>query len=175
MKGIMVTLLGLVVAGQAHALATTGVVLTNLASCTFATAPTNTPAISVSYGVTATVLVQNPVVVPSKTATPTLQAAGSEVTFQVCVVNTSATASAFNVFVNDRLPDNMEWAGLATTYWNNSNPAGTWSESSSSVFPGPYVGTPPVAGQEAPYYMRWNLNWLGPLKSGCVTFKARIL
>lgn len=157
-------------------MATSGAVLTNIASCTFATAPT-APYVEVSYQVTAKVWVQNPVVVPTKTATPTLQAAGSEVTFQVCVENTSATASAFNVFVNDRLPDNMEWAGLATTYWNNSNPAGTWSETSSSVFPGPYCTAPcpPLSGQDAPYYMRWNLNWLGPLKSGCVTFKARIL
>ena len=167
---------GLLTAERAYGLATSGVLLTNTVMFTFSTASNPAvPYILGTYLATGEVLVQNPLIVPIKTATPTLQAAGSEITFRVCVQNASATASAFNVMVNDRLPDNMEGAGVVTTYWNNSVPAGVWTETYSSVFPGPYAAGAPGAGQDAPYYMRWNLGWLGPMRSGCVEFRARIL
>lgn len=163
------------VSGVAHGMAVTGTLLTNMVSVTFGTSLVGGLEVKVTYGATTTVLVQNPALSVSKYATPTLQASGSDVTFRVCVMNVSATASAFNVAVVDRLPDNMEWAGAVSSMWSMGVPAGTWTETSSSVFPGPYAGTPPAAGQDYPYYMRWVLTTLGPNRSGCVEFRARIL
>lgn len=167
--------LGMAFPGVAGAMAVSGTLLTNMVSVTFGTAPTSGVQVQVSYGGTAAVLVQNPTLSVSKYATPTLQASGSDVTFRVCVMNLSATASAFNVAVVDRLPDNMEWAGAATTMWSMGVPAGTWTETSSASFPGPYGVAAPASGQDYPYYMRWVLTHLGPGRSGCVEFRARIL
>jgi uncharacterized repeat protein (TIGR01451 family) len=162
-------------AGRAEALATSGVLLTNMVSFTYSNDFGGNRQILGTYGATTTVLIQNPAMSVTKYATPTLQASGSNVTFKVCVMNTNGTASAFNVAVLDRLPDNMEWAGVATSMWAVQVPAGTWTEQSSSVFPGPYAAFPPIAGQDAPYYMRWVLNTLGPNRSACVEFQAKIL
>ena len=96
MRAIMAAIISLGVAGSAHGMAVTGTLLTNMVTVTFGTAPTAGVGVQVTYGATTTVLVQNPALSVSKYATPTLQASGSDVTFRVCVMNLSATASAFN-------------------------------------------------------------------------------
>jgi uncharacterized repeat protein (TIGR01451 family) len=175
LRGMVAIAMLLGLAGKASGLATSGVLLTNMVSFTYSNDFGGNRQIIGSYGATMAVLVQNPALSVSKYATPTLQASGSNVTFRVCVMNMSGTSSAFNVAVLDRLPDNMEWAGVATNMWSMGVPAGTWTEQSSSVFPGPYAAFPPIVGQDAPYYMRWVLTTLGPNRSACVEFQAKIL
>ena len=166
-------LIALLASGSASALSICGSMLTNTISVTFGSNPAGSVPFTVSYNSSASVLINCPVITVSKTATPTLQTAGQTVVFRVWVANTSPWFSAFNVAVIDRLPDNMEWAGVATTYWTNM-PAPVWAEGSSATYPGPYAGSP-LSGQDYPYYMRWTLDLLGPGKSGFLEFQARIL
>ena len=166
-------LISLFMSGRASALTMCGSLLTNSVSVTFGSNPAGSVLFNVSYNSSATVLINCPAIIVNKIATPTLQTAGQTVVFRVWVSNTSPYFSAFNVAVIDRLPDNMEWAGVVTAYWTNM-PAPVWTEGSAAAYPGPYGGTP-ASGQDFPYYMRWTLNQLGPLKSGYVEFQARIL
>lgn len=163
----------LALAGSAHALTMCGSLLTNSVSVTFGSNPAGSVLFNVSYNSSASVLINCPTVIVSKTATPTLQTAGQTVVFRVWVANTSPYFSAFNVAVIDRLPDNMEWAGVASAYWTNM-PAPVWTEGSANAYPGPY-GATPASGQDFPYYLRWTLNLVGPGRSGFVEFTARIL
>ena len=171
---IILSAAALMLAGsRASALTSCGALLTNSISATFGSTPAGNVQFLISYASSATVKIDCPQIIISKIATPTLQAAGQVVVFRVWVTNTSPTFSAFNVAVIDRLPDNMEWAGIGTAYWTNM-PAPVWTEFSANAYPGPYGGTPTV-GQDFPYYLRWTLNLLGPNKSGYVEFQARIL
>jgi uncharacterized repeat protein (TIGR01451 family) len=167
-------LIALAVAGQAHAVTMCGAMLTNTVSATFGSNTAGSVPFTVSYNSSTSVMINCPVITVAKTATPTLQTAGQTVVFRVWVANTSPWFSAFNVAVIDRLPDNMEWAGVATSYWTNM-PAPVWTEGSSATYPGPYAGAAPASGQDYPYYMRWTVNIIGPGKSGFVEFQARIL
>ena len=169
-----VLLTALFLPARAPALTMCGAMLTNTVSATFGSNPTGTVPFTVSYNSSTSVIINCPAITVNKTATPTLQTAGQTVVFRVWVANTSPWFSAFNVAVIDRLPDNMEWAGVATGYWTNM-PAPVWTEGSSAVYAGPYAVAPPTSGQDYPYFMRWTLNILGPGKSGFVEFQARIL
>jgi uncharacterized repeat protein (TIGR01451 family) len=172
---IIIAALALVLAGgRASALTSCGALLTNSISATFGSTPGGAVQFLISYASSATVKIDCPQIVPTKTATPTLQAAGQVVVFRVWIANTSPTFSAFNVAVIDRLPDNMEWAGIATAYWTNM-PAPIWTPYNAGSYPGPYAGGAPTSGQDAPWYLRWTLDVLGPGKSGYVEFQARIL
>ena len=163
----------LLISGRASAVTMCGSMLTNTVSATFGSNSLGSVQFLVSYNSSASVLINCPVITVTKIATPTLQTAGQPVVFRVWVSNTSPWFSAFNVAVIDRLPDNMEWAGVASAYWTNM-PAPVWAEGSSVGYVGPYGGTP-ASGQDFPYYMRWTLDQLGPGKSGYVEFQARIL
>ena len=162
----------LIMAGRAQAVTMCGSLLTNTVSATFGSAPAGTVPFTVSYNTSATVLINCPIIIVSKTATPTLQTAGQTVVFRIWVANTSPYFSAFNVAVIDRLPDNMEWES-GYTYWTNM-PAPVWASGWASGYAGPYAGTP-LLGQDPSCYMRWTLDLLGPGKSGFVEFTARIL
>ena len=167
-------LIALALAPRAQAVTMCGSLLTNTVSATFGSNTAGSVQFLVSYNSSANVLINCPVITVSKIATPTLQTAGQTVVFRVWVSNTSPWFSAFNVAVIDRLPDNMEWAGVATNYWTNM-PAPVWTEGSSATSVGPYAGAAPASGQDYPYYMRWTLDLLGPGKSGFLEFQARIL
>ena len=164
----------LLLPGRAPALTMCGSMLTNSISVTFGSNPAGSVQFAVSYNTTANVLINCPVISVAKVATPTLQTAGQVVTFRISVSNTSPYFSAFNVAVIDRLPDNMEWAGVATIYWANMPVAPVWTEGSANAYPGPY-GATPASGQDFPYYLRWTLDILGPGRSGYLEFQARIL
>jgi len=108
----------------------------------------------------------------TKVANPTTQAAGGTVTFSLWVVNCSADASAFNVSVTDRLPDNAgfdatqgEWPGLSGGTWSRQNGSNgsTWA-----------VGNP-TAGQTAAWYLRFVLSQLGPNRSAYAAFSVTVL
>lgn len=161
--------LALALPGQAGAMTACGAMLTNTVSATFGSNPAGTIPFFITYNATTGVLINCPAITVAKLATPTAQQAGQLVTFRISVSNTSPYFSAFNVVVLDRLPDNMEWAGVATVY-----SVGAWTEGSANTKAGPYGGTP-ASGQDYPYYLRWTLGMLGPGKSSYVEFQARIL
>jgi len=171
---ILATAALMLAGGRAQALTSCGALLTNSISATFGSTPAGNVQFLISYASTATVKIDCPQIAVTKIATPTLQAAGQVVVFRVWIANTSPTFSAFNVAVIDRLPDNMEWAGIATAYWTNM-PAPVWLPFNAAAYPGPYNAGAPTAGQDAPWYLRWTLDLLGPGKSGYVEFQARIL
>jgi len=144
-----------------------GVLLTNFASATYQNTAGN--AYEIAYAVTETVLVATPATLIRKDANPTMQAAGGTVTFCITFSNTSAFASAVNVTVSDKVPDNMRWVGWGTLW----NPGGGAPTTAYAAAPPAWTdGTPPAAGQ---YYLRWTMNVVGPRRSGIVCFLATVL
>jgi uncharacterized repeat protein (TIGR01451 family) len=129
----------------------------------------------VSYAATATVLVANPCINLRKDVTPSVQAAGGSLTFRLWVVNCSPYASAFNVSVIDKLPDNVGFNTdmAATGSWSPSG-LGVWSQYESTNGTAWAAGFPPV-GQVTPYYLRYILSLLGPSKSAYVQYGVNIL
>ena len=163
----------LLLAGRVQATTADGALITNVATATFAAQYPGT--FTISYGATATVLVANPCINLVKTVTPSVQAAGGTLTFRLWVVNCSPYASAFNVSIIDKLPDNVGFNTTIATAGNTwTNGPGVWS---------PYDGTngttwgagEPAVGQVTPYYLRYILSLLGPAKSAYVQYGVNIL
>ena len=175
MKRMTVVLLAglslLAFGGNAVATTSDGALITNIACATYMSS--GGAGFAVSYCVTATVLVGNPGIALQKIATPTMQASGGIVRFMIWLINTSPLSSAFNITVTDRLPDNMEMLSSAYTSWNGGS-GGTFTASNSSNNT-TWTANLPGAGQDAPYYLRWVLDILGPNRSAFVTFDAVVL
>jgi len=160
-------------AGRASAATSDGTIITNVIGATFQGAG-NPMGFIVSYGATATVLVQNPRIMLFKTANPTIQAPGGDVTFRVCVQNMSADVSAFNITVTDVIPAGFAFqlggvAGSSPGVWPN-----TWVVTNANGVAGPWNAGWPGVGQTPAWYMRWTLPVLGQSKSGCIEFNARV-
>ena len=170
---VLIAAIALLAGAGAKCATTDGSLLTNAVSATFSANTAGTVAYAVSYNSTATVIVRNPAIELTKVATPTTMSAGGEITFRVWAANTSLYSSAFDVVVIDRLPDNMEYVNPSFGQWVNGT--GTWTAEYSSAYGAGYAAGQPGNGQDAPYYLRWTLNWLGPGRSGFIEFKARIL
>jgi hypothetical protein len=94
------------------------------------------------------------------------------VTFQIWVANTSMQASAFNVVISDKLPDNVTFLAMSAPWWNGVAPATTTSSSSNGTA---WVSSAPLAGQGATYYLRWTLNQLAPGRSGFIQYTVTVL
>ena len=161
-------------AGRAVAATSDGALITNIASATFQ-GVNNPRGFIVTYSATATVLVQNPRIMLFKTATPTMQAPGGDVTFRVCVQNMSADVSAFNITATDVLPAGFDFRlggafAASPGVWPN-----TWVVTNSNGAAGPWNAGWPNVGQEPVWFMRWTLPVLGQNKSGCVEYTARVL
>lgn len=151
-----------------------GTLITNVASGTYQSS--GAVRFNISYAATAWVLVQNPNIHVWKTVTPTVQAAGGDVVFSVCVKNVSAAVSAFNVTVSDRLPAGFAYrpvGSAAPTSWQNAPTA--WQITNANSMSGPWNAGWPNQGQTPDWYMRWTLPVVGPLASGCVSYTARVL
>ena len=161
-------------AGRAAAATSDGTIITNMIRATYQGAG-NAYGFIVTYGATATVLVQNPRIMLFKTANPTMQAPGGDVTFRVCVQNLSADVSAFNITVTDIIPAGFAFQlggafAASPGVWPN-----TWVITNSNSMAGPWGAGWPGAGQQPVWFMRWTLPILGQNKSGCVEFNARVL
>ena len=160
-------------AGGASAATSDGALITNIAAATFQGAG-NARGFIVTYSATAWVLVRNPVIMLMKTATPTMQAPGGDVTFRACVRNLSAEVSAFNVTVTDALPSGFEFRaggtfGASPGLWPN-----TWVVTNANGMAGPWIAGWPLVGQEPVWFLRWTLPVVGMNSSGCVEFTARV-
>ena len=158
-------------AGSAARAATAdGTLITNVACATFSSL--GVP-FAVSYCATAYAIVQNPCVALQKVANPTVQATGGTVTFTLWAVNCSASVSAFNVTVTDRLPDNVTYSGNEL-YWKGSNPGNTALFPANSTNNIAWVAGSATLGQGAPFYLRWQQFLLGPGTSSMVTFTVNV-
>jgi uncharacterized repeat protein (TIGR01451 family) len=168
----------------AAAMTADGALITNVASATLywgsgsffpVRGGVTSQGFTMSYRVTANVLVSCPFILPQKWVTPTTQAAGGTVTFTICVTNNSLLASAWGVILTDRLPDNMV-APTAAPLSTSLLPPGTTLTSSYSSDNVTYSGTgPAAAGQASPYYLRWAFDKIGPGRSACIYFQARVI
>ena len=58
--------------------------------------------------------------------------------------------------------------------WNGGS-GGTWSPFNSALNTNPWAAGMPVAGQGAPFYLRWVLDILGPARSALVAYDATVL
>lgn len=132
------------------------------------------PKYTMSYLATATILVSCPVVAITKRANTTVQSVDGTVTFEICSINSSMQASAWNVTITDRLMDNMLFVVGSYTSWVPGAPS-AWTASNSSVAAGPYATGMPGTAQGAPYYLRWTINTLAPGRSACISFQTKVM
>ena len=147
--------------------------LTNFASVTYSN--TAGDPYEASYAVTAPFKVASPNLVISKYATPTIQGAGGTVFFCINFQNLSYCASAINVLVRDKVPDNMNFIVIGPNYyaWTNGPNNGTDADEYAAVSTGPWTpGEPAVAGN---YWLRWSFPMLAPRESGVICFRATVL
>ena len=156
----------------APALTADGCVMTSVANVTFCSIAGVFVGFKVSYGATAPVLICNPLVAYTKTATPTMSIPTGTVTFSLCIINNSSTTSAFNMVVSDKLPDNMSYVQPSYGIWG-----GTATMTNAAVMAGPWSLGEPPDGQANPMYLRWTVEMIppGPGRSACVDFAARVL
>lgn len=171
----------LVPAPKADAATACGTIITNVATATMWSGFPDYVAYQVSYNASATIIVLCPPVVALRKYANTdygsfQQApAGGLVTFMICVENQTVT-SVWGMTITDRLPANTTFeAGVAG--YNILHPSGAASitASQSSVSGGPFNAGSPSLGQGSPYYLRWTLQYIGPLRSACVSYSARIM
>ncbi len=160
--------------GQAIAATADCSQITNFASATYQNSSLD--GYIVSYAVTARVQAATPGVITGKTATPTIQGSGGQVTFCITFQNLSYCASAFNVMIHDRVPDGMNYnSGFALASWTSSGgvPSPYWNLNGTPTW---NAGTPtPPANGSATYYLRWVFDQLDPRESGVVCFQASVL
>jgi uncharacterized repeat protein (TIGR01451 family) len=134
---------------------------------------------STTYSITSNVLVSCPRIGIQKMATPTQQSSGSVVSFTICLVNNSLLASAWGLVITDKLPDNMSYVNPSAGFFPASPIVG-WQGAppymkSDTVLTGAYAGGEPANGAVNPLFLRWVLNPLGPGRSACVYYAARVL
>ncbi len=168
--------------GKGWTMAADGALITNIVAATYhgmagypgsgvaGTSP-YAPKYTMSYLATATILVSCPVVSITKRANTSVQSVAGTVTFEICAVNSSLQASAWNLVITDALMDNMSYVGGSYASWVPGAPS-VWTPSSSSSLAIPFGGAQPNAAQTSPYFLRWTINTLGPARSACITFQA---
>jgi len=114
--------------------------------------------------------------------------AGTTVTFKICVVN-ETTDSVWGVTITDKFPSGMMARGTPPENWAGDN-----TYASFKVPPDPPGGGGTLAfrwatseipnmtgmpadfnGQSAPLYLRWTIEYVGPMRSACVSYQAEVL
>lgn len=170
----------LVPAPRAEAATACGTIITNVATATMWSGFPDYVAYEVSYNATATLIVLCPPVVALRKFANTDYAdfaqapAGGLVTFMICVENQTVT-SVWGMTITDRLPVNVNVVNALDSEYNLTgapvSPAPTAAYSSNNTTWANGLAN----GQGAPYYLRWTLEKIGPLKSACVSYTARIL
>ena len=160
-----------------------GTIITNVAAAAMGSGFPAFVQYEVSYNATCTVMVLcAPVVQLRKFANGgylTEGAAGATVTFSICVENQTAD-TVWAVSMTDKLPDNMTFvdAGTGGAYdltAPNLGAAALVSASTVALLTTAPLGSTPGAGQGVNYYMRWTYPGIGPQKSACVVYRAKIL
>jgi uncharacterized repeat protein (TIGR01451 family) len=163
----------LLLPGVSRAMTADGAMITNFAAATGywgVAGPAYTSRYTVSYNATAGVIVSCPVVHITKMVTPTMLAVSQTATYTVCIINNALNASAFNLVVNDKMPDNMAWV-TGLTNWSTGT---AWSAPVFSSNGTTWGVAEPPAGQGSPWFLQWRIGPLGPNRSACVTFKMTV-
>ena len=163
-------------AGRGAASTACGTLITNVATATMTSGFPDYVAYEVSYNASVMVVVLCPPVIKlTKLASTPVCAAGCTVTFSVCIENQVAD-TVWNVTMTDVLPGLMSFLQNDVANYNTTT-GGPWSmtATNASAVAGPWNGGGPTVGQTAKWYLRWVVSGIGPTKSACVTYKARIL
>ena len=164
-------------AGRVHAATACGTMITNVATATMTSGFPDYVAYEVSYNATVMVRVLCPPVVRLvKYASSPLCAAGCTVTFQVCVEN-QMTDSVWGITITDVLPANMTFVSMNPANYDMTPgwALGAVISSNAGTTAGPWSAGGPVVGQGPTHYLRWVIPGVGPAKSACVSYAARIL
>lgn len=177
--------------GRALATTACGNLITNIASATMWTGAPDFVAYEVSYSVTAALTVLCPPVIALRKSSDingnvlATAPSGGIVTFKICLENQQfgPNDSIWNVVINDRLPDNMVWSGepatAATTAFNpgdyNTSTGANYTASWASSMAGPWTLVPVSGVTGTPLYLRWTISLIGPPRSACVTYRAKVL
>ena len=159
-----------------HAVAGTaeGTLITNVACATYGAVQPNCDFV-VSYCVTASVLVANPLIAANKSSNPTIECSGGTITFCIYVRNNSAYTSAFNILVSDILPQNISYINGGQANWAGGTAGAAITIGSGSFIPFTTAWVEAPAAQTSNYYLRWNISIMGPGKSALVCWKGNIL
>ncbi len=189
--GALVGMLLMLVGGRVQATTVSGTLITNVVSFVMDSGPTDFVVYKVSYNATAWIEVVNPPsLAMAKYTSWAVASAGTTVKFTVCIVNETDN-SVWGVTITDKIPLNMAFIDRDGT-WNDSSPYVPDDYYVSYQSP-PDIGALPgvtlawnaseialmTAGSPAPgdqnVYLRWTLDFVGPVRSACVTYRVTIL
>jgi len=172
---------GVALAGTANAASTVcGTIITNVATATMTSGFPDFVGYEVSYNASCTVVVLCPPVVALRKYANggflTEGAAGATVTFQICIEN-QTNDTVWGVTVSDQIPNNMAYVDAVGPSFDFTVPnLGAPLFGSASTAAGlATMGGAPTTGQGAPYFLRWTYNGIGPAKSACSVYRAKIL
>src|SRR5687767_14711163 len=168
--------------GKGWSMAADGALITNIVAATYhgmagypSAVQPYLPRYTMSYLATATILVSCPVVAITKRASTSVQAVAGTVTFEICAINSSLQASAWNITITDRLMDNMAYAGGSYLSWVPAGSAPWFNTVSANNTTWSGTGVQPVNNQGTPYYLRWTIDKLGPGRSACISFQTTVI
>jgi len=182
-RGVLVAL-AVLASGRAQGATVCGTLITNVVTATLSSGFPDYVLYEVSYNATATVRVLCPATLRFEKYVDWPEAcAGTTVRFYVCVVN-ETNDSVWGATVTDRMPGNMSYVDRDGT-WNDAvgdyyipatpgSPPAYVRAWAGSVIPGMTAGDPP-GGQLVPLYLRWTIDYVGPKRSACVTYRAVVL
>jgi len=187
-----------VIAGPARGETVSGTLLTNVVTATMHSGAPGFIVYEVSYNCTATVLVLSAPIVrlvkrvlyadgswPDVACCGVQRggayaAVGSTVTFQVCIEN-QMDQSAWWVTMTDVLPANVSYQGMGTGWaggayeTSEGAPGLTYAYSTGGAYATFTMPGGPAVGTVAPLSLRWVVEYIGPTKSACVAFWAKVL
>jgi uncharacterized repeat protein (TIGR01451 family) len=155
-----------------------GALITNVATITMSSGFPDYIAYAMTYNITATgVVLCPPVVRCVKWVRPTIAGAGETLTFSLCVEN-QMSDTVWGITMTDALPGNMTFALVSPADYDTTL-GGPFVLGAVVPSNGPTatcgVAGAPTVGQAPPWFLRWAVPGIGPAKSACVTYAARIL
>ena len=181
---------------RAEATTVCGTIITNMVSATMHSGPPDfvvypTPDLQGSgMAPTFTAVVQvacPPAIQMEKFVNWPTASAGTTVVFRICVVN-ETTDSVWGVTITDKFPSGMIARGTPPITWSGENTYGSFQTPPDVGQPvGPafawakteipnMTGTPAAFNGQVPgLYLRWTIEFVGPMRSACVAFQAEIL
>jgi len=161
------------VPGHARGMAVDGAMLTNQATATYQTQSQlgTFTSFAVSYSASSVVLVSCPTIAVQKWPDVSVQLPGGTVTFTLCALNKSIWSTAFNFTLTDAIMNNVGYMATNTGWGSAPYTVPTQSRSANNST---WTNGLPVAGQAAPYYLRWVFN-LNPGASVCVQYYVTVI
>jgi len=135
---------------------------------------------SMTYLVTATVMVGNPDISVRKESIPPMQVAGGTVKFCMWLVNNSMYASAWSVIVTDKVNGSVFSGGMSYVAGGLESWSGTPGSTVRNGYDANIMFVLPVWDSEPPdgvmgYSIRFLVEPIGPGQSAMVCFRARVL